>query len=44
MKAHVFRLKPGEDLRDSIQNYVQKNNIKAGVILTCVGTVSKLRF
>ncbi len=41
MKTHAFRLKPGEDLRSSIEGYTKKNNIKAGVILTCVGSLKQ---
>lgn len=39
MKVHVFRLKPDQLLREEIDKYVKTNNIKAGVILTCVGNV-----
>jgi len=39
MKTHVFRLKPNQDLRTSIDDYARENNIKAGAILTCVGSL-----
>ncbi|HZH95227.1 MAG TPA: PPC domain-containing DNA-binding protein, partial [Flavisolibacter sp.] len=39
-KTHAFRLKPGEDLRKSMQAYVDKNNIKAGWISSCVGSLT----
>jgi predicted DNA-binding protein with PD1-like motif len=39
MKTHAFRLKPNQDLRASIEDYVRKHKIKAGVILTCVGSL-----
>ncbi len=44
--VHAFRLKPGQDLRLEIEDYVKKNNIEAGWIMTCVGSLSKyaLRF
>jgi len=44
--THAFRLKPGEDLRQSINHYVQQNKIRAGWIGTCVGSLTKyqLRF
>lgn len=38
LTIHPLRLKPGQDLKIEIQNYVQKNNIKAGWISTCVGS------
>ncbi len=41
MKIHIFRLTPGKDLRESIEEYAKKHNIKAGVILTCVGSLQK---
>jgi predicted DNA-binding protein with PD1-like motif len=37
MKTIIFRLKPGADLKSSIENVIQQNNIKAGFIVTCVG-------
>lgn len=38
--THVFRLKPGDDLKKSIQNYVDDNNIKAGWMVTCAGSLT----
>ena len=40
MKTHTFRLKPQQDLFDSIQEYVNKNNIQAGVVLSAVGSLT----
>lgn len=37
---HAIRLKPGEDLRASIQQYVNANNIKAGWITSCAGSLT----
>lgn len=37
MKTIIFRLKPGTDLKGSIEKVVADNNIKAGFIVTCVG-------
>jgi predicted DNA-binding protein with PD1-like motif len=37
MKVHALRLKPGDDLRKGIADYVTKHNIAAGWIATCVG-------
>lgn len=38
MKTHTLRLKPQQDFLDSIEEYVKKNNIQAGVILSAVGS------
>jgi predicted DNA-binding protein with PD1-like motif len=45
-KTHVIRLKPGEKLKELIQQYVNTNHIKAGWISSCVGSLTKynLRF
>ena len=40
MKIHAFRLKPNEDLKSSIENYVRENQIKAGVVLSGVGSLN----
>jgi uncharacterized protein len=40
MTAHPFRLKPGQDLRKSIEDYVKENDIKAGWVATCVGSLT----
>lgn len=41
MKTHVFTLKTGQDLRNEIDTFVVSKNIKAGIILTCVGHLTK---
>lgn len=40
MKTHAFRLKQNQLLKESIENYVFENDIKAGVILSAVGSLS----
>jgi uncharacterized protein len=40
MKTHTFRLKPQQDLFDSIEDYVKQNNIEAGCILSSVGSLT----
>jgi uncharacterized protein len=40
MKVHVIRLKPGQDLKQSIQQYVIDNNIKAGWLVSCAGSLT----
>lgn len=37
MKEHAFRLHRGQDLKIELEKYVEENNIKAGVIVSCVG-------
>ena len=46
LKTHVIRLKPGEDLRKSIQEYINIRKIKAAWMVTCVGSLTqyKVRF
>ena len=41
MKTHVFRLHPGQNFKEEIDKYVQEKNIRAGIILTCVGNLTK---
>ena len=45
-KSYAIRLKPGADLKKSIQSFVTAHNIQAGWIVTCAGslTVYNLRF
>lgn len=38
---HALRLKPGQDLRNEIEAYVKRQNIRAGWIVTCVGSLTK---
>ena len=40
MKTHTFRLKPGQDLFDSIEEFVKTYNIQAGCILSAVGSLT----
>lgn len=46
VKVHAFRLKPNQDLKREIEAFVKKENIEAGWIMTCVGslTQSNIRF
>lgn len=41
MKTYTFRLKPNKDLFVSIENLCKEKDIKAGCVLTCVGSVRK---
>ena len=40
VKAHAFRLKPGQDLQQEIQKLVTEKQIKAGWISTCAGSLT----
>jgi len=41
MKIHAVRFSSGQDLRKEIEAFFQEKNIKAGIILTCVGSLKK---
>ena len=40
-KAYAFRLKPGQDLKKEIEKFVTENQIQAGWISTCVGSLTQ---
>ena len=40
MKTHTFRLKPQQDLFDSIEDFAKQNNIEAGCVLSSVGSLT----
>jgi uncharacterized protein len=42
-KLWVLRLRPGDDLVDSIMDFSRQHSIQAGGIVTCVGSLSKAR-
>lgn len=46
MENYTFRLKPGQDLFDSIEMFLQEKHIEAGCILSGVGSLThvSLRF
>jgi len=39
MQNYTFRLKPGEDLFDSIQDFAMKKHIQSGCVLSGVGSL-----
>jgi predicted DNA-binding protein with PD1-like motif len=41
MDAFTFRLKPGQDLLDEIERVVAENDIRAGCILSAVGSLTQ---
>ncbi|MGZ5191147.1 MAG: PPC domain-containing DNA-binding protein [Flavisolibacter sp.] len=46
INIHAIRMKPGEDLKLSLQNFVLSSKIEAGWIFSCIGSLTKyhLRF
>ena len=40
IQVHAIRLKPNEDLRRAIENYSKQNNITAGWMVTCAGSLT----
>ncbi|KJH71440.1 PPC domain-containing DNA-binding protein [Aliterella atlantica] len=41
MQTFAFRLKPDEDLKQALQAFTQKQDIKAGFILTAIGSLKQ---
>lgn len=41
MKVFALRLKPNQDLRLSLKSFAQAENIKAGFILTAIGSLKQ---
>ena len=43
MEVHAFRLTPGQDLKKSLVAYAKGEKLEAGCIVTCVGSLKKVR-
>ena len=43
MRVHAFRLKAGSDLREELQRITALHRLRAGAILSCVGSLSAAR-
>ncbi|MEP7340399.1 MAG: PPC domain-containing DNA-binding protein [Acidobacteriota bacterium] len=41
IKTYVLRLVPGQDLRAELEQFTKSKNIRAGFIVTCVGSLRK---
>jgi uncharacterized protein len=41
MKTFVLRLRPKQDLKKELIKFTKENNIQAGFILTCVGSLTR---
>jgi uncharacterized protein len=37
--SHALRLRPNDDLRMSVENFVNEHKIEAGWVVTCVGSL-----
>ncbi|KAL0023036.1 hypothetical protein WJX79_002817 [Trebouxia sp. C0005] len=42
MKTYAFRLHPHQDLMEEIVAFGKENHIRAGVLLTCVGSLEQV--
>ena len=40
ISTHAIRLKPGEDLKESIDKLVKEKGLKAGWVVTCAGSLT----
>ncbi|WFD11955.1 PPC domain-containing DNA-binding protein [Tepidibacter hydrothermalis] len=40
MRYYAIRMKPGQDLKEEVENFVCQNNIKSGIIMTCIGSLN----
>jgi predicted DNA-binding protein with PD1-like motif len=38
---HTLRLLPEEDLKSVLERFVQQNSVEAGLIMTCVGSLTR---
>lgn len=42
MRTYAFRLRPHEDVMEKIMAFAKENHIRAGVVLTCVGSLEEV--
>ena len=43
MRTHAVRLTPGTDLKQALEHVTREHDLRAGLILTCVGSLSRAR-
>ena len=43
LRVHAFRLTPGADLREALQRFAVAQGLRAGFVLSCVGSLSRAR-
>lgn len=41
VKIHALRLKPGEDLKIALSNFVKEKHIEAGWVVSCAGSLTE---
>jgi predicted DNA-binding protein with PD1-like motif len=41
MRTYALRLRPGQDLRQQLETFVRQQQIRAGAIVTCVGSLTQ---
>jgi predicted DNA-binding protein with PD1-like motif len=41
LKVFAIRLKPGQDLRQELESFVKENKIRAGFVITTVGSLTR---
>lgn len=41
MRTYALRLKPGQDVRQQLNAFVAEHNIRAGAMVTCVGSLTQ---
>ena len=42
LTCHALRIKPGQEIRRCLLNYVKAKNLRAPFVLTCVGSVTQV--
>lgn len=41
MRVHALRLRPGQDLRQQLTAFIEQHQIRAGAVVTCVGSLTQ---
>jgi len=42
MTIHALRLQPGQDLKRELESFAKSQNLQAGFVITCVGSLRKV--
>lgn len=42
MTVHALRLQPGQDLKRELESFAKSQNLQAGFVITCVGSLRKV--
>ena len=43
MKTFALNLEPGQDLKEELNKFTKENNIRAGFIMSCAGSLGKVK-